>query len=99
MLNINHFVSSWNAIVFFYFIYWQKFMNESIQSLNMKRKAILSFSILLLTIFMIQISAVMVTPTQGAIVGRTLQIRRIFQQLCQRKRIFVSISISENGCG
>ncbi|MHA1621434.1 MAG: S8 family peptidase [Candidatus Heimdallarchaeaceae archaeon] len=34
----------------------------------MKRKAILSFSILLLTIFMIQISAVMVTPTQGAIV-------------------------------
>ncbi len=34
----------------------------------MKRKAIVSFSFLLVTIFMIQISAVMISPTQGAIV-------------------------------
>ncbi len=34
----------------------------------MKRKTIVSFSILLLTIFMIQVSAVMISPTQGAIV-------------------------------
>ncbi len=34
----------------------------------MKRKAIVSFSFLLLTIFIIQVSAVMISPTQGAIV-------------------------------
>jgi len=34
----------------------------------MKRKSVVSFSILLLTIFIIQISAVMISPTQGAIV-------------------------------
>jgi len=34
----------------------------------MKRKAIVSFSFLLLTIFIIQVSSVMISPTQGAIV-------------------------------
>ncbi len=43
-------------------------MNKINQSQNMKRKSIISFSILLLTIFIIQVSSVMISPTQGAIV-------------------------------
>lgn len=43
-------------------------MNKIKQSQNMKRKAIVGFSILLITIFMIQVSAAMISPTQGAIV-------------------------------